>query len=326
VDEVEIGDVVERGVADHVMEMQGVVARQAHQLRCYQEVIGNYERLSRKTLKVLQGLSDSDAGVARERTLMRLADEVGIDLRMERATSEEPETGEPAEVEPLLRTGTLHQKATTLIEGLDEVRERTLAEEMRATPSTGPGSILDMHADLHAWNYIKQLNPDTRASAYMLTPLMQVIRYVIMNPERGDNTVWWRWVATYSEEPATMTVVRISYKVGTQQTNEWAIFVKDEAQVAIAFERYPNIGATLRYDELWATYDQVESTRTAQVGKATVRQTTGIKAFVPSSSEEENTRSMWEHPDQINAYYYAGLALGHVGHSARTRRIMRIEV
>ncbi|MDR1609530.1 MAG: hypothetical protein LBR78_01595, partial [Holosporales bacterium] len=59
VDEVEIGDVVERGVADHVMEMQGVVARQAHQLRCYQEVIESYERLSRRLLRKLEGLEST---------------------------------------------------------------------------------------------------------------------------------------------------------------------------------------------------------------------------------------------------------------------------
>jgi hypothetical protein len=57
--------------------MQRVVARQSHQLRCQQELIESYERLSRKTLKVLQGLGDSDTGVARERTLSELVAEVG---------------------------------------------------------------------------------------------------------------------------------------------------------------------------------------------------------------------------------------------------------
>jgi hypothetical protein len=56
----------ERGIRDrhrdeHVSGMQGVIARQAHQLRCQQELIESYERLSRKTLRVLQGLGPTVA-------------------------------------------------------------------------------------------------------------------------------------------------------------------------------------------------------------------------------------------------------------------------
>ncbi|MDR1609683.1 MAG: hypothetical protein LBR78_02420, partial [Holosporales bacterium] len=57
VDEIDIDGVVERGVrGSYVEDMQGVVARQSHQLRCYQELIESYERLSRKLLRRMEAL------------------------------------------------------------------------------------------------------------------------------------------------------------------------------------------------------------------------------------------------------------------------------
>jgi hypothetical protein len=75
-------EVIERGIRDrhrdeHVSGMQGVIARQAMEIRGLHELVGEYERLSRKTLRVLQGLGDTDTGVARESTLRGLVEEVG---------------------------------------------------------------------------------------------------------------------------------------------------------------------------------------------------------------------------------------------------------
>jgi hypothetical protein len=67
--------VVERGVGRerYVEDMQRVVARQAHRIGRLEELIESYERLSRKTCKVLQGLGSTEGGIAREETLVTLA-------------------------------------------------------------------------------------------------------------------------------------------------------------------------------------------------------------------------------------------------------------
>jgi hypothetical protein len=69
----------ERGIRDrhrdeHVQEMQEVIARQTQQLRCQQGLLESYERLSRKTLKLLQGLGERIT----EQSELRQAKEEGI--------------------------------------------------------------------------------------------------------------------------------------------------------------------------------------------------------------------------------------------------------
>ncbi|MDR1609337.1 MAG: hypothetical protein LBR78_00580, partial [Holosporales bacterium] len=198
VDEIDIDGVVERGVrGSYVEDMQRVVARQAHQLRCQQELIESYERLSRKILKALQGGAMESALVAltgdfpskksidgmhrNVRKLMwwveeggnsvrarlrALEDRVGQDDALERAVVlpelgevverravEEPDAGETVEVEelvPLSETGSLHQKATTLIRGLDEVRGKLRTLVARVTPPP-VGSIMQSIYNVMDW-------------------------------------------------------------------------------------------------------------------------------------------------------------------------------
>jgi hypothetical protein len=80
-----MGGVIERGVGirdrhrdEHVSGMQRVIAGQTHQLRCQQELIESYERLSRKTLRVLQGL-EGQRGTAQGTTQLDTAAHLALD-------------------------------------------------------------------------------------------------------------------------------------------------------------------------------------------------------------------------------------------------------
>jgi hypothetical protein len=57
--------------------MQEVIAQQTWQMKRLGALVCKYEKLSKTVIGMLQGLSDGDAGVARERTLVTLAEEVG---------------------------------------------------------------------------------------------------------------------------------------------------------------------------------------------------------------------------------------------------------
>ncbi|MDR1609573.1 MAG: hypothetical protein LBR78_01810 [Holosporales bacterium] len=144
VDEVEIGEVVERGpIEEHVSEMQGRVGALRGLLCRYEE---REERLRkalnrlRDMVREVRGSSGSVSLTGIEERLGALEDSIGMDdegddvgsdvvvKRRERAEGGggDPDTEEPtgAGVVPLSRIGTLHQKATTLIGGLDEIRGR----------------------------------------------------------------------------------------------------------------------------------------------------------------------------------------------------------
>jgi hypothetical protein len=123
------------------MEMQGVVGTLQGLLCRYEE---REERLRRALnrlrdmIREVRGSSDSVSltgieealdGLARQETLERLADQVGEEV-VTRAVIE----GDT----PLSETGSLHQKATTLIRGLEDVRAR-IVEIEAALQNTGSG-------------------------------------------------------------------------------------------------------------------------------------------------------------------------------------------
>jgi hypothetical protein len=119
-------DVRERGVGvdEHVLEMQRVVAKQAGKINCLKELVVRYERLSKETLKILHGLGERGTEVARERTLERLAEEVGL---IKSSTGERL----PGEPEAAARPGTIHWKLDEMYGMLEALADRLTALEGR---------------------------------------------------------------------------------------------------------------------------------------------------------------------------------------------------
>jgi hypothetical protein len=108
----------------------------------------------RDMIRGMRGSSDSVSLTGIEEGIRRLQESVGSDEVMVRAvlpgwgpsdpdTSGDTSPDDTPTVYPLSRTGTLHQKATTLIGGLEDVRERIGALETRLPTAQGEGTGTD---------------------------------------------------------------------------------------------------------------------------------------------------------------------------------------
>ncbi|MDR1609378.1 MAG: hypothetical protein LBR78_00790 [Holosporales bacterium] len=309
IDEVDIDGVVERGVGDHVLEMQGVVARQAHRIGRLEELIESYERLSRKTCKVLQGLGSTEGGIAREETLVTLAGDLPTKKSIDG----------------------MHRNVRKLMwwveEGDDSIRSRLSALEsaIAKVPTTGGDSepnadILAVMAPHYrgirvgqiAWHCIESLNADMSATRCLYTAISMMLLSIPggVGDDLPEDLID---MGARNTEYNAGIAIHIEYERlpnGSMKfMHEWLLHRAMEPVMYHCLVDEGGKAAGLTWNSAMGGYTTYEWERTEKIGGPETRDWATIEAFVPASEEAENFVTQAADGDHHEQIHEQGTAL-----------------